>query len=70
MQNGPVATGPFASKEDAVQDPGLTPTPDEQTPEEEPVPGEEPGVTPPEPDTLPEEPDVTEPEREGPIHDA
>jgi hypothetical protein len=44
------------------QDPGLTPIPDEQ----EPTPGEEPGMTPPatapEPGTLPEEPDVEAPE--------
>ena len=52
-----------------MQDPGLTPTPDEQRPEEETVPEEDPGVEPPvtapEPETLPEDPDVTEPQPDG-----
>jgi hypothetical protein len=56
----------------STQDPGLTPRPDEQTPDEESVPEGEPGTTPPatapEPGTLPEEPDVDEPEPKSPHH--
>jgi hypothetical protein len=49
-----------------MEDPGLTPRPDEATPEED----EDAGATAPEPETMPEEPDVTDPDEQRPIRDA